>query len=260
MKKDTLVLKIPEELDRGESFVKVLSNLVRARELTDSEFRTYVALLDFKWQNETAYPSINTLAKVRNKSRRTILYHIKCLVKKGFLSIKRDSEHLSNEYEFTPVTFDLVKKIAPVQKTAPPLVQKTSPSLVQKIAPKEDSCKKTKLKKTLRTSSKNLKVDPETEDFSKYDTEAVEYAKELDNLGDVKFYVHLMRLRDKGAYTDSQLQKALWKTKDELRADEVDGKKFWQKPGVLFQKNLFRIVGKNSSRNKKNESQTKNKF
>jgi len=47
-----------------------------------------------------------------------------------------------------------------------------------------------------------------------------------------------MRLRDKGIYTDPQLQKALWKTKDELRADEVDGKKFWQKPGVLFQKNL----------------------
>lgn len=228
MKEDTLVLKIPEELDRGESFVKVLSNLVRAKELTDSEFRTYVALLDFKWQNETAYPSINTLAKVRNKSRRTILYHIKCLVRKGFLSIKSDSEHLSNEYEFTPVSFDLVKKIAP--------------SLVQKVAPKEDSYKNTQLKKTLPTTDKNLKVDPETEDFSKYDAEAVEHAKELDNLDDIKFYEHLMRLRDKGVYTDSQLQKALWKTKDELKTDKVDGKKFWQKPGVLFQKNLFRVT------------------
>ena len=257
MKKDTLILKIPEELDRRESFVKVLSNLVRARELTDSEFRTYVALLDFKWQNETAYPSINTLAKVRNKSRRTILYHIKCLVKKEFLSIKADSEHLSNEYEFTSVSFDLVKKIAPVQKTAPPLVQKTSPSLVQKVAPKEDSYKKTQLKKTLRTADKNFKVDPETEDFSKYDIEAVGYAKELDNLDDIKFYEHLMRLRNKGVYTDTQLQQALWKTKDELRADEVDGKKFWQKPGVLFQKNLFKIGGKNSSHNIKNHPDKK---
>lgn len=255
-----VILTIPKELDRGTSFVKVLSNLIRSPDVTDAEFRTYLALFDFKWNEQSRiFPSISTLEKIRSKSRKRIVAHLKGLKNKGLITYERSVNRNSNEYVFSDIEFKvvdknlLVDKSTLVAKTTPALVEKSTPQLGSKTTHERDEYKKTKFNKTLdknglikiedkksqRYDFEKFKVDPKTEDFTKYNPEALEYAKLLDNLEDIKFYQNLL---DERKFTDSELQAAFWKTYDEINKDKKDGKVFWKKPGALFNKNLKEIL------------------
>lgn len=243
---EKVILKIPKELDRGNSFVQVLSNLIRSPEITDAEFRTFLALLDFKWNEQSKiFPSLTTLEKIRNKSRKRIVAHLKGLKQIGLISYQKSTERNSNEYFFNEIEFEIVDKTLLVDKsklvykTTPSLVEKSTPEVVAKTTPERYEYKNTKFKKTLGKNDLVNKVDPKTEDFTKYNPEALEYAKLLDNLEDIKFYQNLV---DERRFTDSELQSAFWKTYDEINKDKKDGKIFWKKPGALFNKNLKEIL------------------
>lgn len=257
---EKVVLKISKELDRGKAFVQVLSNLIRSPEISDSEFRTFLALLDFKWNEQSKiFPSLTTLEKIRHKSRKRIVAHLKGLKQIGLISYQKSSERNSNEYFFNKIEFEaidktpLVDKSKLVYKTTPSLGSKSTLQVVAKTTPERYEYKNTKFKKTLgkndlikiadkKTQSndfKDLKVDPKTEDFTKYDVEAVEYAKLLHNLEDIKFYQSLL---DEERFTHEELQSAFWKTYNEINTDKKDGKVFWKKPGALFNKNLKAVL------------------
>lgn len=243
---EKVILKIPKELYRGNSFVQVLSNLIRSPEITDAEFRTFLALLDFKWNEQSKiFPSLTTLEKIRHKSRKRIVAHLKGLKQKGLIKYQKSTERNSNEYFFNKIEFEaiektvLVDKSKLVDKTTPPIGSKSTLEVVAKTTPERYEYKNTKFKKTLDKNDLINKVDPKTEDFTKYNPEAMEYAKLLDNLEDIKFYQNLL---DKRKFTDSELQSAFWKTYDEINKDKKDGKVFWKKPGALFNKNLKEIL------------------
>lgn len=255
-----VILKIPKELDRGKAFVQVLSNLIRSPEITDAEFRTFLALLDFKWNEQSKiFPSLTTLEKIRHKSRKRIVAHLKGLKHIGLITYQRSSERNSNEYIFNKIEFEivdktlLVDKSKLVDKTTLPLGSKSTLQVVAKTTPERDEYKNTKFNKTLGKNdfikiedkksqyydSENFKVDPKTEDFTRYNPEALEYAKLLDNLEDIKFYQSLL---DEKKFTHEELQFAFWKTYDEINRDKKDGVTFWKKPGALFNKNLKEIL------------------
>lgn len=243
---EKVILKIPKELDRGNSFVQVLSNLIRSPEITDAEFRTFLALLDFKWNEQSKiFPSLTTLEKIRNKSRKRIVAHLKGLKQKRLIKYQKSTERNSNEYFFNKIEFEavekttLVDKSKLVDKTTLPIGSKSTLEVVAKTTPERYEYKNTKFKKTLGKNDLINKVDPETEDFTKYNPEALEYAKLLNNLEDIKFYQNLL---DEKKFTDSELQSAFWKTYDEINKDKKDGKVFWKKPGALFNKNLKEIL------------------
>lgn len=243
---EKVILKISKELDRGKSFVQVLSNLIRSPEITDAEFRTFLALLDFKWNEQSKiFPSLTTLEKIRHKSRKRIVAHLKGLKQIGLISYQKSTERNSNEYFFNEIEFEVVDKKVPVEKsklvdkTTLSLGSKSTPNVVAKTTHERYEYKNTKFKKTLGKNDLINKVDSKTEDFTKYNPEAMEYAKLLNNLDDIKFYQNLL---DKKKFTDSELQSAFWKTYDELNRDKKDGKIFWKKPGALFNKNLKEIL------------------
>ncbi len=257
---EKVVLKISKELDRGKAFVQILSNLIRSPEISDSEFRTFLALLDFKWNGQSKiFPSLTTLEKIRHKSRKRIVAHLKGLKQIGLISYQKSSERNSNEYFFNKIEFEaidktpLVDKSKLVYKTTPSLGSKSTLQIVAKTTPERYEYKNTKFNKTLaendlkkiadkksqRSDFGSFKVDPKTEDFTKYNPEALEYAKLLDNLEDIKFYQNLL---DEKQFTHEELQSAFWKTCNEINTDKKDGKIFWKKPGALFNKNLKAIL------------------
>lgn len=243
---EKVILKIPKELDRGNSFVQVLSNLIRSPEITDAEFRTFLALLDFKWNEQSKiFPSLTTLEKIRSKSRKRIVAHLKGLKHLGLITYQKSIERNSNEYFFNKIEFEaiektvLVEKSKLVDKTTPLIGSESKPEVGSKTTPERYEYKNTKFKKTLGKNDSINKVDPKTEDFTKYNPEAMEYAKLLDNLEDIKFYQNLL---DKKKFTDNELQSAFWKTYDEINKDKKDGKIFWKKPGALFNRNLKEIL------------------
>lgn len=246
---EKVVLKISKELDRGKAFVQVLSNLIRSPEISDSEFRTFLALLDFKWNEQSKiFPSLTTLEKIRHKSRKRIVAHLKGLKQKKLIKYQKSSERNSNEYFFNKIEFEavdktlLVDKSTLVDKTTLPIGSKTTLQVVAKTTPERYEYKNTKFKKTLGKNDLINKVDSKTEDFTKYNPEALEYAKLLDNLEDIKFYQNLL---DEKQFTHEELQFAFWKTYNEINTDKKDGKVFWKKPGALFNKNLKEILERN---------------
>jgi hypothetical protein len=258
---EKVILKIPKELYRGNSFVQVLSNLIRSPEITDAEFRTFLALLDFKWNEQSKiFPSLTTLEKIRHKSRKRIVAHLKGLKQKRLIKYQKSNERNSNEYFFNEIEFEIVDKTLLVDKsklvykTTLSLVEKSTLEVVAKTTHEGYEYKNTKFNKTLGEKNdlikiedkkpqpyefENFKVDPKTEDFTKYNPEAMEYAKLLDNLEDIKFYQNLL---DKKQFTHEELQSAFWKTYNGINTDKKDGKIFWKKPGALFNKNLREIL------------------
>src|SRR5690606_37299303 len=154
----------------------------------------------------------------------------------------------SNEYFFNKIEFEavektlLVDKSTLVEKTTLPIGSKTTLLVVAKPTPERYEYKNTKFKKTLGKNDLINKVDSKTEDFTKYNPEALEYAKLLDNLEDIKFYQNLL---DEKQFTHEELQFAFWKTYNEINTDKKDGKVFWKKPGALFNKNLKEILERN---------------
>jgi len=66
--------------------------------LSDSAFRTLVVLKAYQFGSNKIFPSIETLAKRRGKSKTTIINHHNELKEKGYISTKRRGYSMSNEY------------------------------------------------------------------------------------------------------------------------------------------------------------------
>src|SRR5690606_21557433 len=153
---EKVVLKISKELDRGKAFVQVLSNLIRSPEISDSEFRTFLALLDFKWNEQSKiFPSLTTLEKIRHKSRKRIVAHLKGLKQIGLITYQKSTKRNSNEYFFKKIEFEavekttLVDKSKLVDKTTLPIGSKSTLEVVAETTHERYEYKNTKFKKTL---------------------------------------------------------------------------------------------------------------
>ncbi len=229
------------------------SNLLRVNITPVLAFKLYVLLLDYARDKTFCFPSQTRLAYdlgITERTVRRLLYRLQAL---GYLSIERTDTH--NIYHLADISFrcrcgKCEKKRTSVSGTHQAELSgrgRTEESL------EEDSVKNTNSNNTLgeKTTTDGNKLDTEKIDLSKYDDEAIEYGKELDNLEDINYYQSLIRKRDNGELQDTDLQTALWKTKDMIRADKVDGTNFWKKPGALFVKNLNKILEKRQKGNVK---------
>ncbi len=232
---------------KHEAFVQVPSNLLRVNITPVLAFKLYVLLLDYAWDKSFCFPSQTRLAYdlgITERSVRRLLYRLQDL---GYLSIERTDTH--NIYHLADISFRCRCGKCEKKRTGLSGIPQTDLSDRGRTEEslEEDSIKNTHSNNTLgeKTKTDSKKLDPEKVDLSKYDDEAIAYAEELNNLEDLNYYQSLIRRRDNGELQDSDLQIALWKTKNILRTDKVDGTNFWKKPGALFVKNLNKILEKN---------------
>lgn len=82
------------------NFTKIENYLIRKNYLSDSAFRTLVVLKSHKYGDNEVFPSIETIAKERGKSKRTIVSHLQELRRLGLIKTKRRTSYGSNLYTF----------------------------------------------------------------------------------------------------------------------------------------------------------------
>lgn len=84
----------------NKDFTQIENSITKNAQIPDGAFRTYVVLKSFKFGESKVFPSQETMAKLRSKSKRTIIEHLKMLRKAGFISYKKRGFSASNQYEF----------------------------------------------------------------------------------------------------------------------------------------------------------------
>lgn len=102
---EKVIIKIPDELNRGESFIKVPSNLLRLSHISDGAKVTYMLLLDYSWQKNYCFPSQSTLSNLRGVSIKTIYNHLNELRRNNFITwsqngFKKPNTYFLNEIEY----------------------------------------------------------------------------------------------------------------------------------------------------------------
>lgn len=83
-----------------KNFTKIPNPILKDISISDGAFRTYSVLRSFSFNDGNVFPSIETIAKIRGKSKKTIIEHHKQLRSLGLLRYKRRGYSASNQYEF----------------------------------------------------------------------------------------------------------------------------------------------------------------
>ena len=83
-----------------KKFTQIPNWIISNAQIPDSSFRTYSVLKSFKYGSNNPFPSQATLAKIRNKSKKSIIEHLKILRKLSLLSYKKRGFSSSNQYQF----------------------------------------------------------------------------------------------------------------------------------------------------------------
>lgn len=140
-----------------KNFTQIFNAIIKDTNISDSAFRTYVALKTFEYGSSKIFPSINTLKKLRGKSSKTIITHLKELKKKGYISYKRRGFSASNEYKLIgeeKFTNDGV--IGDVNDTS--MVKKSSSLLLQKFQPNNTKINNKEFKNIVDTDFETMEI------------------------------------------------------------------------------------------------------
>lgn len=111
-----------------KNFSQILNPLIRDNKIPDGVFRTYLVLKTYQFGNSNVFPSQETLAKIRGKSKKSIINHLKTLKSIGLLSYRKRGFSASNIYSFigesnyTNEDINNNNKILSIEKNNSPLL------------------------------------------------------------------------------------------------------------------------------------------
>lgn len=129
-----------------KNFTQISNDIICNKKIPDGAFRTYLLLKSYKYGYNDVFPSQETLAKKRGKSKKTIINHLKALRSLKKITYKRRGYSASNKYEFiSEEKYTNDTKISEVNDISK--VKKCSPHLLQKIQPNNTEIKNTKINK-----------------------------------------------------------------------------------------------------------------
>ena len=83
-----------------KNFTQVPNFIINNKDVPDGALRTYLLLKSYKYGSSNVFPSQATLARLRGKSKKTIINHLKLLKAKGLISYKKRGFSASNKYQF----------------------------------------------------------------------------------------------------------------------------------------------------------------
>lgn len=195
---EKVIIKIPDELNRGESFIKVPSNLLRLSHISDGAKVTYMLLLDYSWQKNYCFPSQSTLSNLRGVSIKTIYNHLNELRRNNFITWSQNGFKKPNTYFLNEIEYLSDDK----QNITDKDLQKTTTSDKKDSSNKEDNINNTNSKKTLTFNVSQKEVSTQQESttqsingFSPYLYSLIEELKGTDDLEQFRF---IQILLDKG--------------------------------------------------------------
>lgn len=196
---EKVIIKIPDELNRGESFIKVPSNLLRLSHISDGAKVTYMLLLDYSWQKSYCFPSQSTLANLKGVSIKTIYNHLNELRKNNFITWSQNGFKKPNTYFLNEVEYLSTDK----QNISSNDLQKTTTNDKKDSSNKEDNINNTNSKKTLTSnvSQKEIAIQQETttqliNGFNPYLYSLIE---DLEGVNDLEQFRFIQTHLEKGA-------------------------------------------------------------
>lgn len=213
----------------------IMPNIVMLDERLSFQARfLYQLMLMFSWLKGNCFPGQDRLAQIMKVHRNSVLRYLQELKDYGLVSWKRRGlnktniyyiEKLDNVYPQHDNTIsDALSIVHPV---APPRVHQDVPPIVHKEYEVEEN-KNKNIKLTLDDGNK----------ISSFCEEAIELAKELNDIKSIKYYQRLISQKNKGIVNSEDIADSLIFTRTQIRTAQVDGTKPLSNPAGLFVKTL----------------------
>lgn len=129
----------------NKDFTQIENSITKNAHISDGAFRTYVILKSFKFGTSNVFPSQETIAKLRGKSKKTIIEHLKMVKGAGLITYKKRGFSASNQYLFIDEE-NFTNGLVNSKKNFNARVTKTSQLKSQKLQPNNTETNNTETK------------------------------------------------------------------------------------------------------------------
>lgn len=238
-----------------EGFASMPRKVLRAKGLSRNAKCIYALLLDYAWQEGSCFPGQDRLAEDLNISVDTVRKDLNELKDYGLISWTQRGLNKTNIYYIN--SLDTVFSQLP--EAVNPRLPETANTQHQEAEAMPDIIEtelidSEEYKQSLTLQNESLKneenktlhfqLDTSKVDYESFDKEARLLAEELNDKANIFYYQKVIKQRNKGEITDSQIQFALQSVRDRLSVDRADGNKFWKNPGAMFTSKLKELIKK----------------
>ncbi len=243
------------ELEKQYGFAQISHLITEDRLLSDLAVRVYLALLKYAMNKNYCFPGQDRLSETIGKSRSSVFRGLNELRNRGLVSWKTRGLNKTNMYILEPISEIYAEKlntIADVSELQHPDVAKLTHQGESDLTYKEYKVKEEKIKNNKLTLN---------DDFKSYLEEAIELAKELNDLKSIKYYQMLISQKNKGIVNSEDITDSLIFTRTQIRTAQVDGTKPLSNPAGLFVKTLKDLQEKRKRKEQLAKLETmRNKF
>lgn len=240
-----------------EGFASMPRKVLRAKNLSRNAKCLYALLLDYAWQEDSCFPGQERLAKDLNISVDTVRKDLNELKIFGLISWVQRGLTKTNIYYINSLDTVFSKLPEAVNPQLPETVEsrhqeaEAMPDIIETELIDSEEYKQplTLANESLKNEENKklyFKLDTSKVDYESFDKEARFLAEELNDKENIFYYQKVIKRRDKGEITNSQIQTAFQSVKDKLSVDKADGKIFWKKPGAMFNKKLKDLIAKST--------------
>jgi len=220
------------ELEKQYGFAQISHLITEDRLLSDLAVRVYLALLKYAMHKNFCFPGQDKLAETIGKSRSSIFRGLNELRNRGLVSWKTRGLNKTNLYILEPITEIYAEKLnslADVSDLQQPDVSELTHQGKSNLTYKEYKVEEKKIKNNKLTLN---------DEFKSFSEEAVEIAKELNDLKSIKYYQKLISQKNKGIVDYEDITDSLDFVRIQIRTAQVDGTKPLSNPAGLFVKTL----------------------
>jgi len=221
-----------EELDKRYGFAQISHLVTEDKLLSDLAIRVYLALLKYAMNKNYCFPGQDKIAETLGKSRSSIFRGLNELRNRGLVSWKTRGLNKTNLYVLKPVSqlyAEKLNELADVSELQQPDVSELTHQGVAEMTHKEYKVEEEKIKNNKLTLN---------DEFNSFSEEAIELAKELNDLKSIKYYQKLISQKNKGIVNSDDVTDSLIFTRTQIRTAQVDGTKPLSNPAGLFVKTL----------------------
>jgi hypothetical protein len=190
----------------------------------------------FSWQKGSCFPGQDRLAQIMGVHRNSVKRYLDELIELKLISSQRRGLNRTNMYYFENLSerYSQVSDALPmVHPDAQPVVNQEAPPIVHKEY-KEEKEKIKNNKLTLNDENK----------FSSFLEEAVQLAKEFNDLKSIKYYQKIVSQKDKGEINSEDFYSALTFIRDQINIQKKEGISTIKNPAGLFVKRLKELIEK----------------
>lgn len=226
------------ELEKQYGFAQISHLVTEDKLLSDLAVRVYLALLKYAMNKNYCFPGQDKLAETIGKSRSSVFRGLNELRNRGLVSWKTRGLNKTNMYILEPISeiyAEKLESLADVSELQQPDVSELTHQGESNLTYKEYKVEEEKIK--------NIKLTLD-DDFNSFSEEAVELAKELNDLKSIKYYQKLISQKNKEIVNSEDITDSLIFTRTQIRTAQVDGTKPLSNPAGLFVKTLKDLQAK----------------